>query len=283
MSRDHVRKFSAPDEVRTVEKSRAELVTLAGVTVSREVAEPGWRWSMHVKPIVGTEWCEIRHLGVILRGRLHVELDDGTEFEAGPLEACDVPPRHDAWVVGDEPLELITWVGARQWLDPLQPLADRVVATLVLTDVVDSTGMAIRIGDRTFSDLVGTLESRSREVVADYRGQVVKTTGDGLLAMFDGAARAIRCAIALRAAAAAVGLSIRAAVHSGEVELADEDIRGLTIHEASRMLGIAAGNEILISATTAGLARDSGVAVEDRGEHELRALPGRHRLYAVSG
>jgi class 3 adenylate cyclase len=282
MHRVHVRSFSDPDEVRAIESNRAELLSLGGLTVSHEVAQPGWRWSIHVKPIVGTEWCEIRHIGVVIRGRCHVLLQDGTEFECGPLDLFDIPAGHDAWVAGDEPLEAFNWTGAKTWLDPLQPLADRIVATLVLTDVVDSTGVAVRIGERVFTDLVASLETRSREAVDRYRGRIVKTTGDGLLATFDGAARAVRCAIALRATAADLGLPIRAAVHTGEIELADDDIRGLAIHEASRMLAVAGAGDIVVSATTADLSRDSGLVLEDRGEHELRGLPGTRHLFAVS-
>src|SRR5262245_23999684 len=100
----HIRSFSKPDEVIELDTVRSEIITNGGLTVSHDVQQPGWRWSIHIKPLLGTEWCQIRHIGVVLRGRMHVLLDDGSEFDAGPLDLMDIPPGHDAWVVGDEPL-----------------------------------------------------------------------------------------------------------------------------------------------------------------------------------
>lgn len=281
MASRHIRSFAEPDQVIELEKIRLESVSIGGLTVSHETQQPGWRWSTHVKPVVGTEWCEHRHVGLVLRGTVHAILEDGTELEAGPFTVYDIPARHDAWVVGDEPVEIIAWTGVKGFLEPMGVLADRVVATIVFTDVVDSTTIGQRLGDRVFADLISTLESRSADIVARYRGKLVKTTGDGILATFDGAARAVRCAIELRATAAELGLPIRTAVHSGEIEKDGDDVRGLAVHEASRILGAAGADEILVSATTAGLAGDIGVALVDRGEHALRGLNGVRRFYAV--
>jgi class 3 adenylate cyclase len=184
-------------------------------------------------------------------------------------------------VVGDEPVETITWTGAKGFLAPLETLTERVLRTLLFTDVVDSTGTAIRMGDRAWGDLLGTLEAQTNEVLARYRGQLIEPTGDGVLAMFDGAARALRCAVALREVAAGLDLGLRLAVHTGEVEVAGDNIRGVAIHEASRILALAGAGEILVSATTVGLATDSGLSFEDRGEHELRGMSGARHLYAV--
>jgi class 3 adenylate cyclase len=277
----YVRSFSAADEVVEVDNVRSEMITQGGMTVSHDIQQPGWRWSTDIRPLVGTQWCQVRHIGVVLRGRIGYLLDDGTEFEAGPLDFMDIPPGHDAWVVGDEPLETIAWTGARGWLAPLESLSERVLATVVFTDIVDSTGTALRLGDRTWSDTLATHEVRTRETVERFRGKVVKMTGDGVLAMFDGAARAIRCALALGRGASDLGLEIRAAVHTGEVELAGTDIRGVAIHEASRILGLAAPGEVIVSAVTAGLASDAGITFEDRGEHELRGIVGSRRLFAA--
>ena len=276
----YVRSFSTPDELIELGPVRSEIVVFGGLTVSHDTHQPGWRWSTHVKPAVKTESCQIRHIGLVLRGRLHVVLDDGIEYEAGPLDLMDIPPGHDAWVVGDVPAEMIAWGGGKTWLAPLSTLGERILATLLLTDIVDSTGTARKVGDRSWSDLLGEHQFRTRDIVAEYRGRVIDFAGDGVLAMFDGAARAIRCAVALHHAAEDLGLTIRSAVHTGEVETAEQSIHGVVIHEASRILALANPDEILISATTASLARDIGVALEDRGEHELRGLPGLHRLYA---
>ncbi len=278
----YVRNFADADEVVEIDTVRSEMITKGGMTVSHDIQTPGWRWSEHVKPLVGTEWCETRHIGVVLKGRMGVLLDDGTEFEAGPLDLMDIPARHDAWVIGDEPCETIAWTGARGWIAPLETFSERVLATVLFTDIVDSTGTAMRLGDRTWADTLTTHEIRTRETVEHFHGTVVKNTGDGVLATFDGVARAVRCAIALRSAAADLGISIRVALHTGEIELTGTDIRGVAVHEASRVLGLAQGGEILVSSVTAGLAGDAGVAFDDRGEHELRGLTGVRRIFAVT-
>lgn len=277
----YVRSFASPDEVIEIETVRSEMITHGGMTVSHDIQQPGWRWSEHVAPLVGAEWCQVRHIGVVLRGRMHVLLEDGTEFDAGPLDFMDIPAGHDAWVVGDEPLETIAWTGAKGWLAPLESLSERVLATVLFTDVVDSTGTAMRLGDRAWADLIAVLEGRTREALERFRGREIKMTGDGVLAAFDGAARAVRCAIALRDGTGDLGLEIRAAVHTGEIELAGSDIRGVAVHEASRMLGLAGAGEVLVSAVTASLAGDAGIQFQDRGEHELRGLPGPRRLFAA--
>ena len=92
----YVRSFSSPDEVIEIEKVRSEIITKGGMTASHDVQQPGWRWSTHVRPLVGTEWCQVRHIGVVLRGRIHYLLEDGSEFDAGPLDLMDIPPGHDA-------------------------------------------------------------------------------------------------------------------------------------------------------------------------------------------
>ncbi|HEY3377794.1 MAG TPA: cupin domain-containing protein [Armatimonadota bacterium] len=107
--------FAAPDEVRTFEKGKLELVNIAGGVVGRLTLEPGWRWSLHVKPLAGTEWCEAPHFQYHLAGRLHILMADGSEFEAGPGDVTALPVGHDAWVIGDEPVVLIDWAGASDY------------------------------------------------------------------------------------------------------------------------------------------------------------------------
>lgn len=278
----YVRNLESPEEIIDLGMVRSSLVTVGGLTVSRDVHEPGWRWSTHVKPIVGTESCQVRHVGVILTGRIHIRLDDGTEFELGPLDVIDIPAGHDGWVVGDEPVEMIAWMGAKNWLAPLRSFTERVLVTVLFTDVVDSTGTARRMGDREWSEVVAGHESRIRDTLDRYRGREIAMTGDGVLAIFDGPARAVRCAVALQSAAAGFGLVIRAAVHTGEVDIVDDGVRGIAVHEASRILGLAAGNEILVSGVTAAFLGDVDFTLVDRGEHELRGLEGRRRIYAIN-
>ena len=275
------RSFDAPDELIELDTVRSEQVIIGGLTVSRDTQQPGWRWSTHIRPLVGTEWCEVHHVGVMVSGHQGVLLRDGTEFALRPGDVMDLPAGHDAWVIGDEPVVTIGWTGVRDWLAPLESLTERFVATLLFTDIVDSTAAAMRVGDRAWADVMVAHESRATDILLRYRGRLVKMTGDGLLASFDGAARAVRCAMALRAAAADLELALRISVHTGEVEAAGTDLRGVAIHEASRMLDAAAPGEILVSATTAGLARDAGITFADRGEHELRGLSGTRQLFAV--
>ena len=104
--------ISSPDEVRSFEKGKLELINIGGGTVGRLTLEPGWRWSRHVKPIAGTEWCEAPHFQYHVSGRIHILMADGSEFEAGPGEVTVLPAGHDAWVVGDEPVVLVDWQGA---------------------------------------------------------------------------------------------------------------------------------------------------------------------------
>jgi mannose-6-phosphate isomerase-like protein (cupin superfamily) len=105
----------SPDETRTFEKGRLDLINIGGGTVGRLTLEPGWKWSTHEKPIAGTEWCEAPHFLYHVSGRLHVLMRDGSEFEVGPGEVTALPSGHDAWVVGDEPVVLIDWAGASNY------------------------------------------------------------------------------------------------------------------------------------------------------------------------
>ena len=115
MAKAERKNLKSPDETRTFEKGKAELVNIGGGTVGRLILEPGWRWSEHVKPIAKTEWCEAPHFQYHAAGRLHVAMADGTEFEVGPGEITALPQGHDAWVVGNEPVVLIDWAGASNY------------------------------------------------------------------------------------------------------------------------------------------------------------------------
>jgi class 3 adenylate cyclase len=278
----YVQPFAEPDELIELDTVRSELITRAGMTVSHDTQQPGWRWSTHIRPLVKTEWCEVHHLGVLVRGHMRVLLRDGTEFEVGPMSLMDIPAGHDAWVVGDEPVETIAWSRVKDWLKPLDIMGERVLVTLVFTDLVDSTATAARLGRESWGELLSDHERHARDTVTRYRGRTIKSTGDGILATFDGAARAVRCAIALREAAIGLGLAMRTAVHTGEVDVVDDDIRGISIHEASRTLGLAGAGQILVSAATAGLVGDAGITLVDFGVHELRGIDTPRQLFAVA-
>ena len=115
MAGGQLRGFATPDESRPFEKGRADVLAIGGGTVGRLTFEPGWRWSQHVKPIAGTEWCEAPHFQYHLTGRLHIVDSSGQEFEAGPGDVTCLPAGHDAWVVGDEPVVVVDWSGAGRY------------------------------------------------------------------------------------------------------------------------------------------------------------------------
>jgi hypothetical protein len=111
--------FGNPDEVREFERVRAEIVKIGGGEVGRYTAQPGWRWSEHVKPVAKTDLCEAPHFQYQLSGTMRVRMADGSEFDVGPGEVCVLPPGHDAWVVGDEPVVVVDWGGAHNWGKPV--------------------------------------------------------------------------------------------------------------------------------------------------------------------
>jgi class 3 adenylate cyclase len=274
--------FARPTEVRDFDHGRLLLVNLGDEAVGRQVLEPGWRWSVHVQPIVGTANCEIHHIGLMLSGHLRAEMTDGSVLEVGPDEVYELPPGHDAWVVGDEPAVSLHWSGIRTFGATSATSRQRVLTTVLFTDIVDSTGVAARLGDERWQDLLAAHNEEVRRVLDRFAGVEISTTGDGFLARFDTPAGAIRCADAARAAIEGLGLEIRAAVHTGEVELVGYDVRGVAIHLASRILALARPGEILVSATTHDLADGSGLRFEDHGRHELRGISGERAIFRLS-
>ena len=163
-------------------------------------------------------------------------------------------------------------------LGPEDP-GGRVLATVLFTDIVDSTVMLERVGDTAWRELLLAHNARLREVLDVYRGREITTTGDGFLVIFDSATRAVRCGGALVRAAQQVGLHIRVGIHTGEVELIAGNVRGLAVHAAARVLSIAGPDEVVVSDTTFGLLEGSGLALEDAGRHELKGLSGERQLY----
>lgn len=280
MINQRTRRFEAADEVIELDGLRHEVVELGGVSLARDTHQPGWRWSTHVQPHVGTVWCETRHVGLMEQGRMGF-VSGGVEFVAVAGELIDIPAGHDAWVVDDVPVVIITWMGSRSWLLPLASLTDRVLVTLLFTDIVDSTGTAIRVGDLRWTELLASHDQRMSDLVSRHRGRMVKHTGDGILAMFDGPAKALRCAVACNRAAAELGLTIRLGVHTGEVEIAGEEVRGVAVHEAARILALAQGGDVVVSSSTSSLMSDVDFEFEDFGEHELRGLPNRRHLFRL--
>ncbi len=159
--------------------------------------------------------------------------------------------------------------------------ADRVLATVLYTDIVGSTEHAGRIGDRRWKELLTIHDALLHAEVERFRGRVVKLTGDGVLAVFDGPGRAIRCACAIRDAVRSLGVDVRAGLHTGEVELRGDDVAGMAVHIGARVSALAGPGEVLVSSTVKDLVAGSGIDFEDRGEHELKGVPDRWRLFAV--
>jgi class 3 adenylate cyclase len=159
---------------------------------------------------------------------------------------------------------------------------DRVLATVLFTDIVDSTRRAAELGDRDWHALLDAHDAVVRSQLARFRGREVNTSGDGFLAMFDGPQRAIRCAMAIRDAVQALGIQVRAGLHTGECEVRGEDIGGIGVHIGSRVSALAGANDVLVSSTLRDLVIGSGLEFEDRGCCELKGVPGEWRLFAVA-
>ncbi|MFI5004253.1 MAG: adenylate/guanylate cyclase domain-containing protein [Solirubrobacterales bacterium] len=159
--------------------------------------------------------------------------------------------------------------------------SDRVLATVLFTDIVDSTRHAAAMGDRRWHEILDEYDAATAGALADFRGRQVKTTGDGTLATFDGPARAIRCAIALSDAVDRLGLQIRAGLHTGEIETRGEDVAGIAVHIGQRISALAGPGEVLVSRTVKDLVAGSGLTFTDRGTHELKGIPEEWQVYAA--
>jgi len=158
---------------------------------------------------------------------------------------------------------------------------DRVLATVMFTDIVGSTERASALGDRPWKELLASHHDAVRHLLARYRGREINTAGDGFLATFDGPARAVRCARSIVDAVRPLGLEIRAGCHTGEITLDGDDVRGIAVHIGSRVAALAGSSEVLVSSTVKDLVAGSGLVFEDRGAHELKGVPDRWRLYRV--
>ena len=187
---------------------------------------------------------------------------------------------HSIWT--DRSEELVAEV--REFLtgvrEPAEP--DRVLATVLFTDIVGSTDRARELGDRRWGDLLEQHNDVVRHDLERYRGREVDTAGDGFFATFDGPARAIRCARSIVGDVRAVGLEVRAGLHTGECELAGEAVRGIAVHTGARVAAQAGAGEVLVSQTVKDLVAGSGIEFEDRGVHQLKGIPGDWRLYSVT-
>jgi class 3 adenylate cyclase len=161
--------------------------------------------------------------------------------------------------------------------------SDRVLATVLFTDIVGSTEFMAQIGDRRWKELLADHDALVESEVERFRGRKVKSTGDGVLATFDGPGRAIRCACAIGEAVRSLGIDVRAGLHSGEIEFQGDDVAGMAVHIGARVSALAGAGEVFVSSTVKDLVAGSGIHFEDRGEHKLKGVPGSWKLYAAAG
>jgi class 3 adenylate cyclase len=269
----------SPDDVFRAEKILERSVQMGEQTIGRATIEPGWRWSVDLRPTMGTQWCTFRHLGIALSGRFHVLMEDGHEMDVGPEDVFDIPPGHDAWVVGDEPFETVEIAGIYGY--GRRVAGETYVASLLITDVVDSTAMLDQLGEPEWRRVQAAHYEQMRRILDRHRGVEVTTTGDGMLSTFDSAARAVRAAAEIHDAGEGLGIRIRAGIHTGEVEAVPGNLRGLAVHLAARIAAAAVPGETLVSTTVHEMTTARDLVFEDRGSHELKGISGPRQLYSV--
>jgi pimeloyl-ACP methyl ester carboxylesterase/class 3 adenylate cyclase len=208
-----------------------------------------------------------RELAMRIPGAKFIEYPgDGHAFWYGDVEA----------MLGDIE-EFVT--GARQGSSHE---LERVLATVLFTDIVDSTRSAAEMGDHTWRRLLDSLDQLAKQMVEKHRGSLIKSTGDGVLATFDGPGRAVRCALSFGAAAKQIGLPLRAGLHTGEIELRGRDIGGIAVHAAARVMAKSQPDEVLVSRVVTDLVAGAGLRFSERGSYELKGLPGRWDLFSAS-
>jgi class 3 adenylate cyclase len=220
---------------------------------------------------------------------VHARQDRAFPVEHGRYLAANIP---GATLVEYDGETLPFYVGVDEQLDAIErfvtgtvhrPAADRVLATVVFTDICGSTERAAALGDRDWKSLLDRHDEALRDVLARHGGVEVHTTGDGMLATFDSPTRAVRCASEMIQAAQATGLDIRAGVHTGEIERRGQDVSGIAVHIGARVAALAGEGEVLVSGTVPPLVVGSGLDFADRGDHELKGVPGTWHLFAVKG
>jgi class 3 adenylate cyclase len=258
-----------------------QLARVGPLAIGRAQLTPGWRWSEDIKPSVGTELCMVHHVHVLLSGRFGVRMDDGEEAIFEPGEVFDIPPRHDAWVVGDEVVDLLD-ISGNVGEFGLPAARTRTLATLLMTDIVGSTDILARIGDRAWKQRLADHDRVVRTELRRAGGLEIDTTGDGFLAEFTSAAAALDGGLRIAAAVEAIDLAVRVGVHTGEIERADGNVRGLAVHTTARVMAAAGASEVLTTLMTRLLVEPDAFEFSSRGQQRLKGLPGPIELFAVS-
>jgi class 3 adenylate cyclase len=295
----------------TAEEMTAATVTMWGTGEMQHLLNPDMPWNEEIR----ATWARYERLGAspgtaALMMPLQAELDvrellPTVRVPTLVLHHTDDPFFPPEWgkdvadrIPGAKYVELpgrnVSHLVEPDWRDSFQEIAefltghqaevpdDRVLATVLFTDIVDSTRRAAEMGDRDWHALLDAHDAIVRSQLARFRGREVNTSGDGFLAMFDGPQRAIRCAMAIRDAVQALGIQVRAGLHTGECEVRGDDIGGLAVHIGARVSALAGPNDVLVSSTLRDLVIGSGLDFEERGAHTLKGVPREWRLFAVA-
>jgi class 3 adenylate cyclase len=281
MPRLQCKNFETPDEVRTFPSGCVEIIQLDEIAIGRMRLQPGWRWSKDVAPVVCTPSCQNRHIGYAMSGTLEVTMDDGTRLIIRAGEGYEIPPGHDVHVLGDEPWESVEFASAHTFGLAPEQLGDRVLATVLFSDIVGSTQILERLGDHAWANVLREHNERIRAAIDRLRGREMASTGDGFLALFDGAAKAVRAGALMDPAVAELGIRVRVGLHTTEVEIVGGQPRGVGVHTAARVAALAGSGEVLVTATTRDLLDGSGFSLEPRGEYELKGLSGARTVYSL--
>jgi class 3 adenylate cyclase len=260
-----------PDQHREPALAVLDLVMVGTHMLGQGVLSPGWRWSTHMGPVMGTRSCPVHHVQLVLSGQFAIRMEDGEELVLQPMDVADIPPGHDAWVVGDEPAVIIDIAGNIGSIAVPQA-NERILATMLFTDIVGSTSTAERLGDPAWKQLLADHHRVIRSQLDRHHGTEIDTTGDGFLVTFTGAANALRCAMSIRDGVRAIGMEVRIGVHAGEVEVVGRQIAGVNVHAAARIMSLAGPSQILASAIVRGLADGSGLEFTDFGPHAVKGL-----------
>jgi len=270
-----------PSNRRELPRMHGSLAVMGSLTIGQAILEPGWRWSIDVKPAVGTEWCERHHLHVLIRGRFAarmVETGETVVFEPG--DVFDIPPGHDTWVEGDEVVELFDVSGNSADFG-LPTTSTRTVVTMLMSDIVDSTPLAARLGDAAWKQKLADHNRVVRAAISRFHGRELDTTGDGFFVAFDGVAAALECAARIRDSVRDLQVQVRVGVHTGEIETTDGGVRGIAIHALARIMSAAQPSEVLVSPVVRALSEGSGARFAARGPHALKGIAEPMELYAL--
>jgi len=248
-----------PDESRDFGLAHEAVVELGDITAARRVLQPGWRWSEQMRPVVGGQWCQARHVGVVLAGRFGYTFEDGTTLELDTDDVFDIPPGHDGYTLGDDDCVVIEWVGVRATTGFSLSAGNRVLTTLLFTDIVGSTQQAARLGDLVWHELLSQHYEALRAQLELFRGREIASTGDGMLASFDNTAAALHCARAVVRDAQALGVPIRPSLDDQHHENPDQEAaRDVGQEGGPGKVGALAGNRLGERLPRQGAERSSG-------------------------